>query len=64
MHIAIEGMHCNACVARVRKALEKVEGVQVRDVQVGSAEVELDPKNEFDAMEAIRKAGYQPQVAA
>jgi copper chaperone CopZ len=64
MHIAIDGMHCNACVARVRKALEKVDGAHVRDVKVGSADVDLTPEKEFEAMEAIRKAGYQPQVAA
>ncbi len=32
MKLAIEGMHCQACVRRVQKAIEKVEGVQVEAV--------------------------------
>jgi len=63
MNIAIEGMHCDACVARVRKALEKVEGAKVKRVEVGSAEVDLDPKNEDKALQAVSKAGYQPHKA-
>ncbi len=64
MKISIEGMHCQACVNRVRKALEKVEGVQVQDVQVGSANVVADKAKEAEALAAIEKAGYQPHVAA
>ncbi|HNY42837.1 MAG TPA: heavy metal-associated domain-containing protein [Bryobacteraceae bacterium] len=39
--LAIEGMHCGACVRRVTMALEKLEGVEVVHVGVGSAEVKL-----------------------
>ena len=64
MKIVIDGMHCQACVQRVRKALEKVEGAEVRQVEVGSAEVVFDPalhpNGEAAALEAVRKAGYQP----
>jgi len=60
MTIPIEGMHCQACVARVRKALEKVAGVGVQRVDIGSAEVSLDPSREPSLLEAIRNAGYQP----
>ena len=64
MKISIEGMHCQACVNRVRKALEKVEGVQVQDVQIGSADVVADKTGEAAAVHAIEKAGYQPHIAA
>jgi len=64
MRISIEGMHCDACVNRVRKALEKVEGVQVQDVQVGSADVVAAKAQEAAALAAIEKAGYQPHIPA
>lgn len=57
-------MHCQACVARVRKALEKLEGAQVREVEIGSAQVEIDPARQSEALQAIEKAGYQPHIAA
>ncbi|MSV34138.1 MAG: heavy-metal-associated domain-containing protein [Bryobacterales bacterium] len=62
MHIAIEGMHCDACVRRVRMALEKVDGLTVRDVKVGSAVVDADAAQQAAALEAIQKAGYQPHI--
>lgn len=64
MRIEIAGMHCQACVARVRKALEKLEGARVREVEIGSAEVDLDPARQNEALQAIEKAGYQPRIAA
>jgi copper chaperone CopZ len=64
MRIEIAGMHCQACVARVRKALEKMEGVQVREVEIGFAQMELDPARQNEALQAIEKAGYQPHIAA
>lgn len=41
--IKIDGMHCNACVNRVTKALEKVNGVKVNTVAIGQARVAYDP---------------------
>jgi copper chaperone CopZ len=64
MRIEISGMHCQACVARVRKALEKVEGARVREVEVGSAQLDLEPSRQSEALQAIEKAGYQPHIAA
>lgn len=40
--LKIEGMHCDGCVRRVTAALAKVEGVEVKAVQVGRAEVSFD----------------------
>jgi copper chaperone len=63
MKVAIEGMHCQACVARVRKALEKVDGARVDRVDVGSAEISIDSLQEPSVLDAIRKAGYEPRRA-
>ena len=64
MNIAIEGMHCQACVKRVRMALEKVEGLTVGDVTIGSAVIHGDAKQQAAALAAIEKAGYQPHIPA
>lgn len=64
MKIAIEGMHCEACVKRVRMALEKVDGVAVREVAIGSAVVDADAAHRAAALEAIQKAGYRPHIPA
>jgi copper chaperone len=60
MRIAIDGMHCQACVQRVRKAIEKVDGVAIQQVEVGSAVVTADSARETAVLEAVRKAGYEP----
>jgi len=64
MKIAIDGMHCQACVNRVRKAIEKVDGVVVNQVDVGSADVTVDAAQEAAVMEAVRKAGYESHKSA
>jgi copper chaperone len=43
IRLSIEGMHCEACVRRVTKALTEVPGVRVDTVEVGSARVGFDP---------------------
>jgi copper chaperone len=63
MKLAIEGMHCEACVQRVRKALEKVDGVKVSEVEIGSALVTTDAAHETAVLDAIRKAGYQARLS-
>jgi copper chaperone len=64
MKLAIEGMHCQACVKRVQKALEKVEGADVQSVDIGSAVVAPQPGQEEAVLEAVRKAGYAVQAVA
>ena len=65
VHLTIEGMSCGHCVAHVRRALESVEGVQVRTVEIGSADVELDAAKATAerVAEAVTDAGYAAQVA-
>jgi len=58
--LKIDGMSCGHCVARVEKTLSKLDGVHVRRVQVGSAEIDYDPaRTPFARIrEAIDDAGY------
>ncbi len=63
MKVEIDGMHCQACVQRVRKTLERVEGVTVSNVEVGAAEVSADASKISAMIEAIRKAGFEARVS-
>ncbi|MGH7484651.1 MAG: heavy-metal-associated domain-containing protein [bacterium] len=58
--LKIDGMSCGHCVARVEKALNKLDGVQPRRVEVGAAEIVYDPaRTPFARIrEAIDEAGY------
>jgi len=57
-------MQSAECVRRVRKTLEQLEGLQVREVVLGSAVVDGDAKQRAAALEAIEKAGFQPHISA
>ena len=63
MKISIEGMHCQACVRRVEKALAAVEAAKVERVEIGSAFVSAEPSREQAVLDAVRKAGYQARRA-
>lgn len=58
--LKISGMHCEACVRRVRAALEKLPGIAVEDVQVGSARVRMETTDtDQDVIRAaIAKTGF------
>ena len=64
MNIGIEGMHSTECVRRVREALERVAGLRVREVTLGSAVVDGDAKQQAAAIDAIERAGFRPHIAA
>ena len=57
--IAIEGMSCQHCVMRVKKALTGLDGVKDSTVEIGSAKVTFDEIKigEQEIKEAIIKAG-------
>ena len=63
--LQIDGMSCDHCVSRVKKALSGLEGVEVRKVEVGSAEMSYDPSRVAPdrILEAVDRIGFQPQVA-
>lgn len=59
--IHIEGMTCGHCVLAVRRALERIPGITINDVTIGSAVVSLDETlvSPRQVEEAIREAGYK-----
>lgn len=59
--INIEGMSCQHCVMRVKKAIEGLKGVHRTDVEIGRAKVTFDEAvtGEKTIEEAIVKAGYR-----
>ena len=58
--LQIDGMSCGHCVKAVRQALDDLDGVEVRNVEIGTAEVRYDPAAVDPAQidEAIDEAGY------
>jgi copper chaperone len=59
--LKIEGMSCQHCVMRVKKAIDAVQGVSKAEVVIGQAVVSFDEtktsKEEISA--AVEKAGYK-----
>lgn len=59
--LTIDGMTCSHCVMSVKKELSKVEGLQVEDVKIGSARVNIDEtkvsRERLSA--AVEEAGYR-----
>ena len=58
--LTIEGMTCEHCVRAVRDRLSQTPGVQVEQVEVGSAVITLDPSRTSleDVEDAIADEGY------
>ncbi len=67
IQIGVQGMTCASCVARVERALDKVDGVSSSSVNLATerASVSYDPATaDTEALlGAVRKAGYEPVVA-
>lgn len=59
--INIDGMSCQHCVMRVKRALEGLTGISGLSVDVGSARVTFDESKiqQADIEKAIIKAGYK-----
>jgi copper chaperone CopZ len=66
VQLAIDGMSCGHCVARVKRALEQVPGATVGEVTVGTATVDIDPaETSPDALvQAVDRAGYPARIAS
>jgi len=58
--LSIQGMSCQHCVHRVKKAIDAVAGVSGSQVTVGSAIVDFEPSQvSADALKkAVEEAGY------
>ena len=59
--INIDGMSCQHCVMRVKRALEGLPGISGLSVEVGSARATFDESKiqQADIENAIIKAGYK-----
>jgi copper chaperone CopZ len=59
--LTIEGMSCGHCVRAVDQALRSVSGIQVEQVEVGSAVVAYDPAIVKPAQieAAVSEEGYE-----
>jgi copper chaperone len=64
LNLAIEGMHCGACVRRVTSTLQSVEGVTVKSIEVGSAEIVFDAAETSaqDITAALNGNGFPARV--
>ncbi|GAA5556162.1 copper-transporting P-type ATPase [Acinetobacter schindleri] len=64
LELNIEGMTCASCVARVEKALNKVEGVTAASVNLATetAQVSGSNLNITNLIQAVKKAGYEAQL--
>lgn len=63
--LAIDGMSCGHCVARVKQTLSAAPGVHVNHVSIGSAAVTYDPDatSPEKIASAVRAAGYPARAA-
>ena len=59
--LKIEGMSCQHCVMRVKKAVDLLPGVSQAEGGVGTAEITYDESKikEQDLEQAVEKAGYK-----
>jgi len=57
-------MHCGACVRRVTQALQTVQGVDVQEVRIGAACMQVEDAlvAEPAVLASIAKAGYSAHV--
>ncbi len=64
VQLKVTGMHCPRCIARVKEALEGVEGVVSAgvDLDAGQATVE-GTANAQELVEAVKAIGFDAELA-
>lgn len=65
MELYVEGMTCDGCVRRVRRALEAVEGVASVAVDLPTGRVLIEPAAEVATtalLQAIERTGYKARA--
>ncbi|ENW96394.1 heavy metal translocating P-type ATPase [Acinetobacter sp. NIPH 298] len=65
IELTIEGMTCASCVARVEKALKKIEGVQQANVNLATESAWIQGNAQLkshDLIQAVKKAGYNAKL--
>jgi copper chaperone CopZ len=65
LHLVIDGMTCGHCMTAVSTALTALPGVEVEEVNIGSADVAFDPDQVSVArlLDAVNDEGYVATVA-
>ncbi|MEJ2483030.1 MAG: cation transporter [Gemmatimonadota bacterium] len=66
IELAIEGMSCDHCTARVRKALEEADGVRRVEVSLdpGAAKIEGDALDPEVLVAIVERTGYDARPAS
>lgn len=61
VNLTIEGMSCQHCVMRVKKAVDQMPGVSKAEVGVGTARITYDESRikKEDLEKAVETAGYR-----
>jgi copper chaperone len=63
--LQIDGMSCSHCLNAVSRALHDVQGVEVKQVQIGRADLEVaGPEQTVAAEQAVEAAGYHATVVS
>jgi len=63
--LEIDGMHCDACIRRLRIALEKLPSLHINDIAVGSTSITYNSAETTSQKigAAIEKIGFRPIAA-
>lgn len=59
--LKVSGMKCEGCKRAVIKALEKVDGVNLVNIDLPTGQVQIEtekPVDQSELIQAIEKAGY------
>lgn len=54
--LKVEGMHCEGCVGRVRRVLEREEGVREAEVSLEDGEARVRPEGQGPDVDRLRSA--------
>ena len=64
LDLNIEGMTCADCVRQVTQAVKDVPGVEILEVGIGTAKLEVEDSSAADAvLAAIGGTGFKPSKA-
>lgn len=60
----IDGMSCSHCVMAVKKALDRLPGVDIHNVEIGTARLtfDLDRTSRDTLVQTIEEEGYSVQL--
>ncbi|TBH20511.1 CopZ family metallochaperone [Thermus thermamylovorans] len=62
--LRVEGMTCNHCVMAVKKALQRVPGVEKAEVSLERAEALVEGQADLEALlRAVEEEGYRAALA-